>query len=107
MDSLNRIAVAFAVAAALAWAMVAYSVAETATRPPETPPPQTVPEAAPPNFSGGSAEPLSRRLGRSGGIIKPPGGIDRGINQQPQGDGRTPVIKPPGTEGGELGVNPK
>ena len=105
MDSLKRVAVAFAVAVAAAWAMVAYSVAETTTElPPETPSHQIVPEAAAPGGSGSSAEPLSRQLGRSGGVIKPPNGIDPGLTQAPPAEGRTPVIRPPGKD---RGINPK
>ena len=102
MDGLKRIAVVLAFAAAAAWAMVAYSLAETSAQPE-----QTVPQAGDSGSSGSSAPPLSQRLGRSGGVIKPPSGLDPGIAQSPPQDGRTPVIKPPGTAGGKSDVNPK
>ncbi len=49
MRGLNRVAAFFAVVAALAWIMVALSVAQTATLPPGTPSHQTVPAAATPH----------------------------------------------------------
>lgn len=58
MDSLQRVAVVFAVVAGAAWGMVAYSVAETIQLPPETPTHQKVPEAVEPGISGSSSEPL-------------------------------------------------
>jgi|KBSSwiStaDraftv2_1062776.scaffolds.fasta_scaffold5334732_1 hypothetical protein len=79
--------------------------AEGGTLPPETPSHQTVPEAASPGSGGG--EPLSDKLDRQGGVIRPPGGIDPNMTQSPPAVGRTPVIPPPGTPGGEQGVRPK
>jgi hypothetical protein len=69
--------------------------------------PQTVPEDR--AMSGSSTEPLSNKLGRSGGIIHPPGYVDPDMTQAPPAIGRksTPVIPPPGTPGGRHGVNPK
>jgi hypothetical protein len=115
MDSLQRVAVVFAVVAAAAWTMVAYSVAETLQAPPElrapaeTFSPQTVPEAVEPGISGSSTEPLSDRLDRSRGVLRPPGGIDPGLTQSPPPSGphSTPALPPPGTPGGRPGVNPK
>jgi hypothetical protein len=56
--------------------------------------------------SGGSNEPLSDKLDRSGGIIHPPGDVDPGMTQAPPhaGSKSTPVIPPPGAKSG---VNPK
>jgi hypothetical protein len=115
MDSLQRVAVVFAVVAAAAWTMVAYSVAETLKAPAEirvpteTLSPQRVPEAIEPGISGSSTEPLSDRLGRSRGVLRPPGGIDPGLMQvpPPSGPRSTPEIPPPGTPGGIPGANPK
>jgi hypothetical protein len=110
MDSLQRIAVIFAIVAAVAWAMVAYSVAETLQQlPPETPTHQKVPEADDPGISGSSMEPLSDRLNRSRGVLRPPGGIDPGLTQSPPSTGTRsmPVIPPPGTRGDESQINPK
>jgi hypothetical protein len=69
--------------------------------------PQTVPEDR--ATSGSSTEPLSNKLGRSGGVIHPPGDVDTDMTQAPPAIGRksTPVIPPPGTPGGRHGVNPK
>ncbi len=108
MRGLNRVAAFFGIIAAIAWIMVALSVAQTATLPPETPTHQTVPEAAQPG-SGGSGEPLSDKLDRSGGTIRPPTGIDPGIAQPPPaaGPGSTPVIPPPGTPANRPDVTPK
>src|SRR5204863_2025500 len=110
MDSLQRVAVVFALVAAAAWVMVAYSVAETLQPlPPETPSHQKVPEAGEPATSGSSTEPLSDRLDRSRGVLRPPGGIDPGLTQPspPTGPRSTPVIPPPGTRGDESEINPK
>ena len=62
-----------------------------------------------PEGSGGSSEPLSEKLDRSGGVIHPPNGVDPGIKQDPPaiGSHSTPVIPPPGSPGGKSGVNPK
>jgi hypothetical protein len=54
----------------------------------------------------GSA-PLSDQLSQSKGIICPPAGIDPGIAAPPVGGGRTPVIPPPGTPGGDPSIVPK
>ena len=103
MDSLKRLAVVFAVIAAAAWMMVAYSVAQTtAPLPPETPSHQTIPEA-----SGSSTDPLGDKLDRSGGVIKPPAGIDPGLSRPPPQHGRSRVIAPPGTGSNRPDIEPK
>jgi hypothetical protein len=109
MDSLQRVAVAFALVAGGAWAMVAYSVAETLQPPTEAPSRQKVPEAGEPRASGSSTEPLSDRLDRSRGVIRPPDGIDPGLTQPPPPTGprSTPVIPPPGTRGDDSEIKPK
>jgi hypothetical protein len=60
-------------------------------------------------FSGSSSEPLSDKLDRSNGVIRPPAAIDPGIAQPPPAVGRqsTPVIPPPGTERNKPSVEPK
>jgi hypothetical protein len=50
---------------------------------------------------------LSDRLSQSKGVICPPAGIDAGISVVPSGGGRTPVIPPPGTPGGNPSIQPK
>jgi hypothetical protein len=115
MDSLQRVAVVFAVVAAAAWTMVAYSVAQTLQAPAEirvpteTLSPRTAPDSVEPGISGSSTEPLSDRLDRSRGVLRPPGGIDPGLTQSPppSGPNSTPEIAPPGTSGGRPGANPK
>lgn len=99
MNSLQRSAMVLAGIAVLSWTMVAYSVAETTAQPP-----QTVPEAG---GAGSSTEPLSQKLDRAGGVIKPPVGIDPDLTKAPPQSGRTPTILPPGTGGGDRDINPK
>jgi len=67
-----------------------------------------IPEKIRPEGSGSSTEPLSNRLNRSGGVIRPPDGIDPGIAQSPPriGTHSTPVIPPPGS-GDDSPVKPK
>jgi hypothetical protein len=48
---------------------------------------------------------LSDQLSK--GVICPPSGIDPGISVPPIGGGRTPVIPPPGTPGGDPNIQPK
>jgi hypothetical protein len=50
---------------------------------------------------------LSDRLSQSKGVICPPAGVDPGISVPPSGGGRTPVIPPPGTPGGDPSIQPK
>jgi hypothetical protein len=58
------------------------------------------------NETTGSAT-LSDQLSQSKGVICPPAGIDPGISVPPSGGGRTPVIPPPGTPGGDPSIQPK
>jgi hypothetical protein len=107
MSRSSRFASLIGVAVALAWLAGSPSFAQTRTRlPPETPSHQTVPQA---DGSGSSNEPLSNKLGRSGGVIKPPADIDSGLTKSPPkaGSESMPVIMPPGTPGGKSGANPK
>jgi hypothetical protein len=50
---------------------------------------------------------LSDQLSQSKGVICPPAGIDPGISVPASGGGRTPVIPPPGTPGGDPSIQPK
>jgi hypothetical protein len=59
-----------------------------------------------PGETTGSAT-LSDQLSQSKGIICPPAGVDPGIAAPPTGGGRTPVIPPPGTPGGDPAIMPK
>jgi hypothetical protein len=57
--------------------------------------------------SNPSGQSLSERLDRSKGVICPPAGIDTDMSAPPPGGGRTPVIRPPGSPGGDQSVQPK
>jgi hypothetical protein len=61
---------------------------------------------ATPGETTGSAD-LGDQLARSKGIICPPAGVDPGIAAPPVGGGRTPVIPPPGTPGGDPTIIPR
>jgi hypothetical protein len=50
---------------------------------------------------------LSDQLSESKGVLCPPAGVDPGISVPPSGGGRTPVIPPPGTPGGDPSIQPK
>jgi hypothetical protein len=51
---------------------------------------------------------LSHVLSQSGGVIHPPPSADRNVVPPPNQDSsRTPVIRPPGTPGGNPAVQPK
>jgi hypothetical protein len=50
---------------------------------------------------------LSERLSQSKGVICPPANIDPNIREAPPGGGRTPVIPPPGSPGGDPTIVPK
>ena len=59
---------------------------------------------------GGAAttgENLSDKLARTEGVLCPPANVDPEIHEQPPAGGRTPVIPPPGSPGGDPTVRPK
>ena len=112
MSNLRHSILFAALAALLGSSAVSTAVAVTPTSPNKDQSagktaPQTVPED--PATSGSSAEPLSDKLDRSGGIIHPPGDVDPGMTQAPPAvsSQSTPVIPPPGSPGGKPGINPK
>jgi hypothetical protein len=108
MSRLSHVAVSIGFLVASALSVVASSsAAEKDTMPPQTPSHQIVPEAASPGSGSGAGEPLSDKLDRQGGVIRPPGGIDPKMTQSPPAEGKMPVIPPPGTPGGDQGVHPK
>lgn len=70
---------------------------------------RTAPKSLDQGLSGSSSEPLSDRLDRSDGVIRPPARMDPGMTQKPPAAGRqsTPVIPPPGTGGNKPSLDPK
>jgi len=57
-----------------------------------------------------TGETLSERLDRSDGVIKPPAGVDRGMQvtpKDPNAGSNMPVIPPPGSPGGDKNIQPK
>ncbi|HLY46289.1 MAG TPA: hypothetical protein VKQ73_11970 [Stellaceae bacterium] len=85
MNSLKRVAVAFAVIAAAAWGMVAYSLAEPAPQPP-----QGVPEGAGPAQAGPGAAP-GRGLAHWSETIEPPARGSPRLSQTPPAGGGAAV----------------
>jgi hypothetical protein len=69
--------------------------------------PPTADNPRPPSNETTGSRPLSERLAESKGVICPPTGIDPGLAVPPKGGGRMPVIPPPGTPGGDPGIEPK
>jgi hypothetical protein len=57
--------------------------------------------------TGQRAEPLSDRLARADGVLCPPPGIDPEMQAPAPDAGRTPVIPPPGSPGGDPTIRPK
>src|SRR6476646_11779391 len=108
--------------------MAASGVAEAQAPPdPATPPAQTAPPspshavncapmqvpqhpgAAMPEgaTTGQRAEPLGDKLARSDGVLCPPAGIDPEMRAPTPDAGKTPVIPPPGSPGGDPSIRPK
>ena len=58
---------------------------------------------------GGSSESLSEKLGKSGGVIRPPANIapDMAVRPPDPDPGTTRVIPPPGSPGGDPTIVPK
>lgn len=54
-----------------------------------------------------SAEPLGDKLARSDGVLCPPAGIDPEMRAPTPDAGKTPVIPPPGSPGGDPSIRPK
>ncbi len=50
---------------------------------------------------------LSDKLNESNGVIHPEGAVDPGIQKTAPATGTMPVIPPPGSPGGDTGVQPK
>ena len=105
MHRIGRFAALLGITSALGLIAASSGIAQTRMPPPDKPA-QIVPEA---RGSGSSNEPLSDKLDRSGGVIKPPAHVDPGMTKSPpqRGAEATPVIPPPGTPGGKPGADPK
>jgi hypothetical protein len=56
---------------------------------------------------GTTGESASDKFARTDGVICPPPGLDPDIRAPAPGSGRTPVIPPPGSPGGDPSVRPK
>jgi hypothetical protein len=58
--------------------------------------------------SPSASESLSERLDRSGGVLEPPANVDPAMPVVPPAtSGNMPIIRPPGTPGGNPNVVPK
>jgi hypothetical protein len=57
--------------------------------------------------TGQSAELLGDRLAKSDGVLCPPAGVDPEMRAPTPDTGNTPVIRPPGSPGGDPNVRPK
>ncbi len=62
---------------------------------------------APGQTTGEAREPLGDKLAESGGVLCPPEGVDPAMRAPAPDVGKTPVIPPPGSPGGNPNVQPK
>jgi hypothetical protein len=79
-----------------------------ATRPGE--PPTASPgnqDCQPASGQGDSSKSLSDKLAGSKGVICPPSDVDPHMTSRPPESGGMPIIRPPGTPGGDQSVQPK
>ena len=60
-----------------------------------------------PQSPGSPNQTLSEKLEQTEGVLCPPAGVDPDIGLAPPGGGKTPVIPPPGSPGGDPTVRPK
>lgn len=92
------------VALCLAMSGAALAQAQVTSPDPNSAPPDKIgpPLETHPVPQTGTAEPLSRNLSRSQGVVHPPPAVDPGMSQTPPDPGpqSTPVIKPPSTDSG-------
>jgi hypothetical protein len=63
--------------------------------------------APPGQTTGQSREPLSDRLAQADGVMCPPSNIDPQMHKDAPDGGRTPVLPPPGSPGGDPSLRPK
>jgi hypothetical protein len=57
--------------------------------------------------TGQAREPLGDKLAKSDGVLCPPAGVDPEMRAPAPDVGKTPVIPPPGSPGGDPNVRPK
>ena len=57
--------------------------------------------------TGQRPEPLGDKLARSDGVLCPPPGVDPEMHAPALDTGKTPVIPPPGSPGGDPTIRPK
>jgi hypothetical protein len=57
--------------------------------------------------TGRASESLGDKLARSDGVLCPPAGIDPEMRAPAPDIGKTPVIPPPGSPGGDPTIRPK
>jgi hypothetical protein len=65
------------------------------------------PNREPGTTTGQAGEPLADRLAKSNGVLCPPSGVDPEIRAPTPDSGNMPVIRPPGSPGGNPNVQPK
>lgn len=65
------------------------------------------PNSEPGTTTGQAAEPLGDKLAKSDGVLCPPPGVDPEIRAPTPDAGNTPVIRPPGSPGGNPDIRPK
>ena len=74
---------------------------------PMQPAPQSGTAAPEGTTTGQRAEPLGDKLARSDGVLCPPAGVDPEMRAPAPDAGKTPVIPPPGSPGGDPTIRPK
>jgi hypothetical protein len=108
--------VALLAAAVLASVLVAPALGQGASPPGSPPCSPSLPPGSPGTAAAGEGEPhnpatppdnLTKRLAQSDGVICPPPGVDPEIRLPTPDTGRTPVIPPPGSPGGDPSIRPK
>jgi hypothetical protein len=74
---------------------------------PSTPSVQPRSNTEPGTTTGQAGEPLADKLAKSNGVLCPPAGVDPEIRAPTPDAGKTPVIPPPGSPGGNPNIQPK
>jgi hypothetical protein len=100
----------FALAASMSSAQIPRPAAPTTSVPCSPSPLPRLPDAAAGSAAQDSAqskENLSDRLARADGVICPPADVDPEMKAPTPDAGKTPVIPPPGSPGGDPNIRPK